>query len=145
MTTITLTLELLEKLDIQTSRLLGLTKDDRYQEFIIEYGINSMQCKLWLDISRILAHILDRNDYEEITCNYDDFGLMAKKIMASLDQKFMHLKQLLSQCDVLHDNFEIGKILHESIEDIQDIYKSVEKDVSKMLSNPDEIKDLFNT
>ncbi|WP_372366254.1 hypothetical protein [Candidatus Uabimicrobium sp. HlEnr_7] len=143
MTTIKLTLELLEKLDIQSSRLLGLAQDPRYCDFVEEYDINHVQCNLWLDISRILAHILDRNEYEDIVCDYDEFGLMAKKIMASMDTKFMHLKQLLAQCDVLHDNYEIGKVLHESMEDIQDIYKSIEVAMSKLLTNPDEIKNIF--
>lgn len=143
MSKIRLTLELLEKLDIQSSRLLGLTKDDRYSDVVDEYELSETQCQLWLDISRILAHILDHNEYEDIECEYEEFGLMAKKVMATLDTKFMLLKQLLAQSNALHDNHQIGTILHESMEDIQDIYRSVEKELAKYLANPEEIQDIF--
>lgn len=65
--------------------------------------------------------------------------------MADLDSKFMHLKQLLAQYDILHDNSAIGTILHESVEDITLIYKSIEKELANIFTTQSDISKIVDT
>ena len=43
----------------------------------------------------------------------------------------------------MHINFEVGKIICEMIEDIQVIYKSVEKELSKIMTTQKDIERLI--
>ena len=77
----TLTLELLQELDIQVGRMMGLLKDPRYTRIVEEYELDSTQCFLWWDVSKLLSHIMANNDYEEMALSDEKFGLEIKKVL----------------------------------------------------------------
>ena len=86
---------------------------------------------------------MDNNDYEDVALSDKDLGYETKKVLAEQDDKFFYIKQLLVQYDVLHENREVGKIIKETIEDIQIVYKSIEKDLDKIFTSQEEIQKII--
>ena len=139
---VSLSLDLVNNLDIHVSQMTGFLKDSRYDYLMEEYEIDSTQCLLWWEISQLLATILESYDFEEISFNEEELGLEVKKILAIRAKKFIHIVQLLEQSKSLHDNSKVGKIIKESVEDIEAIYQSIEKDLNKLLASRKEIQEM---
>ena len=135
-----LDVELMQNLDIQVGRMMGLLKDPRYQKLTDDYSLDIVQCMLWMDITQILSNILDQNGYEDLRLPTEVLGLEAKKILAASDHSLAYIKALLQQYDILHENEEVGRVICETVDDIRNTYKLVEKELSKILSSQEDIQ-----
>ncbi|NUM34443.1 MAG: hypothetical protein HUU50_07855 [Candidatus Brocadiae bacterium] len=139
---VSLSLDLVNTLDIHVSQMTGFLQDARYDYLMEEYELDSTQCLLWWEISQLLAEILQSYDFEEVSFDEANFGLEIKKILAIKAKKFTYVIQLLQQHDVLHDNLKIGKVIKEAMDDIEAIYQSIEKDLSKLLTSQKKIQSM---
>ena len=135
-----LTVELLQDLDIKVARLTGLLKEPQYYNLLSAYELDTMQCVLWMEVSQVLAYILDANEYEDIVFYEDQLGLEVKKMLAAKPDKFEYIKQLLIQYDILHLNAQVGRIIKESVEDIEIIYTSIHRELKSIMASQDDIR-----
>lgn len=141
---VNLSLELVQDLDIRIGRLVGLIKNPSYTTLVEEYELDTVQCLLWWDMAQMLSYVLAADNYEEAQYSYSLLGEQAKLVMAEVEDKFYHLKQLLLQYEILNNNEEVGKILAESLEDIRVIYDDIEGELDEILSSQEDIERLVD-
>ena len=137
---IQITIELANSLDIHVSQMIGLLQNPQYRSLVNEYELDTTQCMLWWEISQMLAVILSENDYEDLELNHLQFGLAIKQVLAENLMKYTYVKYLLDQYDALDKNALVGKIVKETMEDIEIIYSSIQKDLAEVFSTQKEIQ-----
>ncbi len=141
---LSLTLDLANTLDIQVSQMTGLLQDPRYEQIVQEYELDTNQCQLWWEISQILSEILANHEYDDLELSHFKFGLEIKRVLAAHPDKYSYVKQLLEQYGILHHNAYIGKVIIETMEDIQMIYNSIAKELQKLMASQTEIQDIVD-
>lgn len=136
MSKISLTMDIVQELDVKGGRLLAIIKDRTYRDLIAEYELDLTQSLLWYDVVQVINAIMDIYEYEDIEISRECLGKVVKKILQQKDAKFPFLKAMVDQTD---DDEYVGTIVWEMVEDLENIYDSIQKDMKKILTTQRDI------
>lgn len=150
-----LTMEIVQELDIQSGRLVGVINDPAYEGIVKAYQLDLAQCFLWLDVVRILNYIMHIYNYEDVAIDNEQLGLTTKKIVETKRDKFPFFVELMKEENIFDrttqegtlmkeenifdSKIKIGTVIREIMEDIHNVYHLVDKEMKEILASQEEI------